>query len=230
MANAVNGKNLMLYWHRTDVSPAVDVPIACSTNCTFTVNVDQREVTSITSAWFREYKNDLATWDITADGLIILSGFSYLFFMQKQLDRSPIEINFVIDNGADGLVIINGITNIANFSFNGPVRDAATYSISLKGTGRYGITGTSIDPAGIIIRGGYVYNKEYTASGGETTITWADMIGKTCVYVSRGGIDVQAIITTGTPIDEQVKWNTLTGVLTFSRPLESGEFVRGLFN
>lgn len=230
MANVVNGKNLMLYWHRTDVSPAVDVPIACSTNCTFSVSVDQREVTSITSAWFREYKNDLADWEISAEGLIILNGFSYLFFMQKQLAREPIEINLVIDNGADGLVIINGITNIAGFSFNGPVRDAATYSISLKGTGPYGTTGTSINPDGIIIRGGYVYNKEYTAAGGETTITWSDMIGKTCVYVSRGGIDVQDIITTGTPIDEQVKWNSLTGVLTFSRPLESGEFVRGLFN
>jgi hypothetical protein len=150
--------------------------------------------------------------------------------MQKQLDRSPIEINLVIDNGVDGLVIINGITNISNFSFNGPVRDAATYNISLQGTGRYGITGTTISPAGIIIRGGYVYNKEYTAAGGETTITWVDMIGKDCVYVSRGGIDVQGIITTGTPIEEQVKWNSLTGVLTFARSLESTEFVRGLFN
>jgi predicted secreted protein len=230
MANAVNGKNLMLYWHRTDVSPAVDVPIACSTNCTFTVDVEQKEVTSITSAWFREYKNDLASWNITADGLIILNGFSYLFFMQKQLDRSPIEINLVIDNGVDGLVIINGVTNISNFSFNGPVRDAATYNISLQGTGPYGITGTSITPAGIIIRGGYVYNKEYTAAGGETTITWTDMIGKDCVYVSRGGIDVQRILTTGTPIEEQVKWNSVTGVLTFARALESTEFVRGLFN
>lgn len=230
MANAVNGKNLMLYWHRTDVFPAVDVPIACSTNCSFTVNVEQKEVTSYSSAWFRQYKNDVASWEITADGLIILSGFSYLFFMQKQLDRSPIEINLVIDNGVDGLVIINGIANIANFNFNGPVRDAGTYNITLQGSGPYGITGTSITPAGIIIRGGYVYNKEYTAAGGETTITWVDMIGKDCVYVSRGGIDVQGIITTGTPIEEQVKWNSVTGVLTFARALESTEFVRGLFN
>ena len=56
------------------------------------------------------------------------------------------------------------------------------------------------------------------------------MIGKDCVYVSRGGIDCQAIITSGTPVDEQVKWNSTTGVLTFSRALDSGEFVRGLFN
>lgn len=228
MANPVNGKNVMLYWHRT--SDNTDVPFACSSNCSFSVNVDQVEVTSTTSAWFRQYKNDIATWTVNCDGLVILSGFSYLFMLQKQLNREPIEINFVIDNGVDGLVIINGICNITNIGINAPYKDAATYNVSLQGSGAYGMTGTSIDPSGVIIRGGYVYNKEYTAAGGETTITWADMIGKSCIYVSRGGIDVQAIITTGTPIDEQVKWNTLTGVLTFSRPLESGEFVRGLFN
>lgn len=230
MANPVNGKNVMLYWHRTDVDPEVDVAFACSTNCSFSVNVDQVEVTSITSAWFRQYKNDIATWTVSCDGLVILNGFSYLFMLNKQLAREPIEINFVIDNGEDGLVIINGICNITSIGINAPYKDAATYNVSLQGTGAYGMTGTSIDPSGIIIRGGYVYNKEYTAAGGETTITWVDMIGKQCIYVSRGGIDVQAIITTGTPVDEEVKWNSITGVLTFSRPLESGEFVRGLFN
>ncbi len=34
----------MLYWHRTDVEPEVDVAFACSTNCTFDVSVDQKEV------------------------------------------------------------------------------------------------------------------------------------------------------------------------------------------
>ncbi len=33
----------MLYWHRTDVDPEVDVAFACSTNCTFNVSVDQKE-------------------------------------------------------------------------------------------------------------------------------------------------------------------------------------------
>jgi hypothetical protein len=49
------------------------------------------------------------------------------------------------------------------------------------------------------------------------------------LYVSRGGIDVQGIITSGTPVDEEVKFVSATGVLTFSRALGSGEFVRALF-
>jgi predicted secreted protein len=227
---AVNGKNVMLYWHRTDVDPEVDVAFACSTNCAFNVSVDQKEVTSQSSAWFREFKNDVASWSVTCDGLITLSGFSYLFMLDKQLTREPIEIKFVVDNGVDGLVIINGICNITSLAINAPMRDVATYNVSLQGSGAYNITGTQVDPSGVIIVGSNpVKTKGYTASGGETSITFADTVGYTCLYVSRGGVDVQGIITSGTPVDEEVKFVSATGVLTFSRALGSGEFVRALF-
>jgi len=225
---AVIGKNVMLYWHREEDN--TDVAFACSTNCSFDVSVDQKEVTSQTSAWFREYKNDIASWSITCDGLIILSGFSYLFMLQKQLDREPIEIKFVVDNGEDGLVIINGVCNITNININAGVRDVATYSVSLQGTGAYGTTGTSIDPSGVIIVGGNpIKSKGYTATGGETSITFTDTIGYSCLYVSRGGIDAQNILTTGTPTGDDVKFVSSTGVLTFGRVLEAGEYIRGLF-
>jgi predicted secreted protein len=227
---AVIGNNVMLYWHRTDVDPEVDVAFACSTSCTFDVSVDQKEVTSQTSAWFREYKNDVATWSVNCDGLITLTGFSYLFMLEKQLAREPIEIKFVVDNGVDGLVVIAGICNISSLAINAPQKDVATYNISLQGTGAYNTTGTSVDPEGIIIVGANpVKTKGYTASGGETSITFADTVGYTCLYVSRGGVDVQGIITSGTPVDEEVKFVSATGVLTFSRALGSGEFVRALF-
>jgi predicted secreted protein len=227
---AVIGKNVMLYWHRTDVDPEVDVAFACSTNCAFNVSVDQKEVTSQSSAWFREYKNDVATWNVTCDGLITLSGFSYLFMLDKQLTREPIEIKFVVDNGVDGLTIINGICNITSLSINAPYKDVATYNVSLQGSGAYNTTGTEVDPSGVIIVGANpVKTKGYTASGGETSITFADTIGYACLYVSRGGVDAQNILTTGVPTGDDVKFVTATGVLTFGRALAAGEYIRGLF-
>jgi predicted secreted protein len=227
---AVNGKNVMLYWHRTDVDPEVDVAFACSTNCAFNVSVDQKEVTSQTSAWFREYKNDVATWSVTCDGLITLTGFSYLFMLEKQLAREPIDIKFVVDNGVDGLTIINGICNISSLSINAPQKDVATYNISLQGTGAYNTTGTEVDPSGVIIVGSNpVKTKGYTAAGGETSITFADTIGYACLYVSRGGVDAQNILTTGVPTGDDVKFVSATGVLTFGRALAAGEYIRGLF-
>ena len=227
MADKVQGKNIMLY--KYDAETETDIPFACSTNATFSVNVDQKEVTSQSSAWYREYRNDIASWQVTCDGLVTLDNYGYLFLLEQQQARETILVKFVIDNGVDGLVIISGNCNLTSLSINGPYKDIATYSVTLQGTGAYGTSGTSISPSGVVIVGGSVYSKGYTAAGGETTITWSDMIGKTCLYVSRGGIDVQNIITSGSPIDEEVKWNATTGVLTFSRVLGSGEYVRALF-
>jgi predicted secreted protein len=226
MADKVIGKNIMLY--KYDAETETDIPFACSTNCSFNVTVDQKEVTSQSSAWYREYRNDIASWNITCDGLVTLDNYGYLFLLELQQSRESIIVKFVIDNGVDGLVIISGTCNMTSLTINGPYKDIATYSVSLQGSGAYGTSGTSITPSGTVIVGGSVYSKGYTAIGGETTITWSDMLGKTCLYVSRGGVDVQAIITSGTPVDEEVKWNSVTGVLTFSRVLEAGEFVRGL--
>ena len=227
---AVIGQNIMLYWHRTDVDPEVDVAFACSTNCTFNVSVDQKEVTSYSSAWFREYKNDVATWSVTCDGLITLTGFSYLFMLDKQLTRTPIEIKFVVDNGVDGLTIINGTCNISSLAINAPYKDVATYNVSLQGTGAYNTTGTEVNPEGVIIVGSNpVKTKGYTASGGETSITFADTIGYACLYVSRGGVDAQNILTSAAPTGDDVRFVSATGVLTFGRPLAAGEYIRGLF-
>jgi predicted secreted protein len=233
MADNVQGNNIMLYYHEpaSETYPeGRDIPFSCSTNCTFSVSVDQKEVTSQTSAWYREFKNDTATWSVTCDGLITLDGYGYLFLLQQQQDRTTILVKFVIDNGVDGLVVISGNCNLTSLQINAPYKDIATYSVSLQGTGAYGTTGTTINPSGtVIVAGGAVYTKGTIAAGGETTITYVDMIGKTCLYVSRGGIDVQEILVTGTPVDEQVKWVSATGILTFGRVLESGEFIRALF-
>ena len=225
--NNVAGKNIMLYYHNPITN--TDIPFACSTNCTFSVQVAQKEVTSQSSAWYREFKNDIAAWTISCDGLITLENYGYLYLLNLQQSRASIQVKFVIDNGSLGLVIISGTCNLTSLQINGPWKDIATYAVSLQGTGAYGTTGTSVTPGGtVIVAGGVVLDKQYTAAGGETTITWTDVIGKTCLYVSRGGIDVRDILTT-TPSGEQVQWNTTTGVLTFARALESDEFIRGLF-
>lgn len=234
MANAVIGKNIMLYYHEppSETYPTGrDIPFSCSTNCTFSVNVDQKEVTSQTSAWYKEFKNDIATWNVTCDGLITLDGYGYLFLLQQQQNRTTILVKFVVDNGVDGLVIISGNCNLTSLQLNAPYKDIGTYSVSLQGTGAYGTTGMIINPQGVIITSATpVYTKQYVASGGESTITWSDMVGRNCLYVSRGGIDVREILTSGIPTGDQVKWDSATGTLTFGRVLVATEFIRGLFN
>ena len=212
-------------------------PMGASTSCTFESSTEQVEVTSQTSAWFREFKNDVSSWTVSCDGFVALSGYSYLALMQKQLDRASIDVRFSIDNdNADasdtyGYSIVSGTANITSISLSAPVEGASTYSLSLQGTGAYAISGTQVINGGSTISTSSVTSYSYTAAGGETTVTFVAAIGSACVSVTRGGVEVRTINTSGVPTGEDVTYNTATGVITFAtaRALESDEFIRAIF-
>ena len=212
-------------------------PMGASTSCTFESSTEQVEVTSQTSAWFREFKNDVSSWTVSCDGFVALSGYSYLALMQKQLDRASIDVRFSIDNdNADasdtyGYSIVSGTANITSISLSAPVEGASTYSLSLQGTGAFAISGTQVINGGSTISTSSVNSYSYTAAGGETTVTFVGAIGSTCMSVTRGGVEVRIINTSGVPTGEDVTYNTATGVITFAtaRALESDEFIRAIF-
>jgi predicted secreted protein len=135
MAEKVIGKNIILY----KIVSGVDTPFACSTNCTFSVQVNQRDVTSQSSAWFKESKIDIAAWNVTCEGIITLIGYSYSDMLANQLSRTPISIKFTINNGTS-LVVLSGTAIITSLSINAPFKEIATYSIQLQGVGPYSIS------------------------------------------------------------------------------------------
>ena len=221
----------------TNTTITVGVPFGAATNCSFEVSVDQKEVTSQSSAWFKEYKNDVATWSINADGFVALENYSYLFLANLQLSRQPILIKFQVNNdngdgtGTLGYTVFTGLANLSSLSLSAGVEAASTYSVSLQGSGAYTIAGTQVTPTGVVVTGSNVVMFDYTATGGETTVTFAGAIGKTCVTVTRGGIEVRLIANSGVPTDENVSFNASTGVLTFAtaRALAADEFIRAIF-
>jgi predicted secreted protein len=235
MASVINGTNILLYQY--DPITLLGVPFAAATNCTFSTSVDQVEITTTNSNSYKEYLGSQINWNISADGFIALSDYSYLFLLQKLKSKEQIVVKFQINNdngdgsGTLGYSVVTGLVNIISLDMSGPVEGASTYSVSLQGTGAYTITGTQVSPSGVVVVGSNVLMFDYTAAGGETSITWTGAIGLGCVTVTRGGIEVRSISATGTPTGENVRFNTSTGVLTFAadRPLESDEFIRALF-
>ena len=219
----------------TTTNISVGIPFGAATNCSFEVSVDQVEVTSASSAWFKEYKNDVASWTVNADGFIALNDYSYLFLANLQLTRQPIVIKFQVDNdngsgsGALGYTVFTGTANLSSLSLSAGVEAASTYSVSLQGSGAYTLTGTQVTPGGIVIESSNVSMYQYIATGGETTVTFAGAISSTCLTVTRGGLEVRTILTSGVPTGENVTFNSSTGVLTFARALEADEFVRAIF-
>lgn len=131
---AILGTNVILYYY----DGATNIPFAASTNCSFEVSVDQANVTSATSAWFKEFKVDTASWTLSCDGLITLGDYDYKDMLDHQLSRTPITVKFAI--GTTTAYTIQGTANIQSVSLAGPLESVATYSISLQGTGAYTIS------------------------------------------------------------------------------------------
>lgn len=66
------------------------------------------------------------------------------------------------------------------------------------------------------------------ASSGSVVISFSQALNKSLLYASRGGIDVGEIITSGTPLLNQVKWDSATATLTVASdvPFVTGEYVK----
>jgi predicted secreted protein len=131
---AILGTNVILYYF----NGTSNIPFAASTNCSFEVSVDQTNVTSATSAWFKEFKPDTASWSLTCDGLITLNDWDYKDMLDTQLSRAAIVVRFAV--GTSTTYTIQGTANIESVSIAGPVEGVSTYSISLQGTGAYTIS------------------------------------------------------------------------------------------
>ena len=235
MPSVINGTNILLYQYNT--STGVGVPFAAATNCTFNTSVDQVEVTTTNSSSFKEYLGSQINWNISADGFIALADYSYLFLLNKLRLKEQIVVKFQIDNdngdgtGTLGYSVFTGLVNIVNLDMSGPVEGASTYSVTLQGTGAYSVSGTVVTPTGVVVTGTNVVMFDYTAAGGETTVTFTGAIGKTCVTVTRGGVEVRTIATSGVPTGENVTFNASTGTITFAtaRALAADEFIRAIF-
>jgi predicted secreted protein len=219
----------------TTTNISLGIPFGASTNCTFSTSVDQVEVTTTNSNSYKEYLGSQINWSISADGFIALSDYSYLFLLNKLQTKEQIIVKFEIDNdngdgsGTLGNSIFTGLANIVSLEMSGPVEGASTYSVSLQGTGAYTVTGTQVTPTGVVTESSNVTMQQYTAFGGETSITFVSEIGSTCLSVTRGGIEVRSIGISGAPTGDNVVFISSTGVLTFARALEADEFVRAIF-
>ena len=133
--------------------------------------------------------------------------------MNSQLNREIISLKFVIDNGTSGgLVIVSGLAWLQSFTIQGNNKDVSTYQVTYQGTGAYSLAGTTITPTGVVISGTTTQVLQYTAAGGETSITIPGGAGKTMIYGSRGGTSFETIVYSGTP-GTGVKWTIASGSL-----------------
>lgn len=222
MANPVLGNNVLMYI--TGIS--ADVLFACARSNSLESSMSLKEVTGYNSNKYREYKPDLNSMTMSVEGLMILKDYSYLLLWQLQDAQAQITVKFSVDNGADGFVVWTTYGYITSLKLDSPYSEVATYSCSLQMTGKP--TASGVSP----INTNPVNELEYTGTGGETSFILAGLVlANKLLYFSRGGMDQGAILTTGTPSNNDILFDSTLGKITLATtaPLGAGEFCRILY-
>ena len=200
MASVINGTNIVLYQY--NASTGLSVPFGAATNCSFEVSVDQVEVTSASSAWFKEFKNDVSEWSLTCDGLITIGDYDYKDLLDAQLNRTKVTVRFYI--GTTSVNQVYGFGYITSINLNAPTEQVATYSVSIQGYGPYSFNNPN--------NCGRYFVNITSAGGGTLTYNDCDTLQTIAIVLSAPGSFYQcAQIAGGLP---QISITSGTGTIT----------------
>jgi hypothetical protein len=224
---AIEGKNVLLRAKRGDEY----VPFVCATSVDFTYDTELIAKTTVNSAGFRQYAARLGEWGLTLSTVTHIvspnSDNAYTVFdtMTEQARKTGMDIELIFQDNDGNLKTITGHVLIPHTGISSPVEGFSEDEIEFKGSGAFEINTELITPT---VNNSQVYSKDYTAAGGETTITFSDLIGKEILNVQRDGIG-KDVIAVGTPNDKQVKFLTASGTFSFSTELGLDEWVLILY-
>jgi hypothetical protein len=76
---------------------------------------------------------------------------------------------------------------------------------------------------------GQLFRLEYTGIGGESGFTDTQLINKSILAVWKDGIEFSEIITSGLPVNKQVKYNSVDGSILFAITIEPTEEIAVLY-
>lgn len=158
----------------------------------------------------------------TIDGLVSLNESGKISLPELKLkQRSQVKFLFRYQLTArDGtLYTEESYFFITSSTVSGSYDGVATYSVEMRRTGSATIITTPT--ASVITTKDMRY--PYSGIGGETGFIDATLIGKYILGVWKDGIGNSAIITSGTPINKEVKYTTGTGQFEWAVPFEAGE-------
>lgn len=212
----IRGDNVILYVY----DGGLWKPVVCGRSCTLNTTADTIETSITGSGAWRTYEYTALTWTASLEGLIFLQKTNTLStpdLRAMQYGRIKILMRYQRTDESGNVYLEEGYALITNISDSGDTGSAATFSLELKGTGPLTIvfTPTPIDPTAKVKR------IEYTASGGESSFSNAALQSKDIVAVALDGIMRSKIITAGTPTDQEAKYTSASGTITFPMALDN---------
>lgn len=226
---AVEGQNVLIEF----IKESEYVPYACAVSIDFYRDKETIETSTVDSAGESEFEYGMGSWGATLNGVSHIvpngaTGITVFEMIQKQLNKDVADLRITFEDGEGNLKVLTGRALLPHIGISAGSEGFSEDDVELKGTGVLTIDTELIDP---VVNTSEVQKIEYTATGGEFTITDSALIGKAkseILHVHRDSIILE-VIDVGTPTDRQVKIIAGTGTLSFLSELNTDEFVLILY-
>lgn len=198
-------------------------PIACGTSATVTTTSDKLELAPYTSGKWRSFIPNRISGSISCQGLIkVVPGaglYSSFDILDYQYGQFFVLAKYVITDPQGNAKTYEVNCLVDDVTFNTQAGGTATYSFTLSMTSDPSFVQTPIDTGGDNVQAW-----DYTATGGETTISDAVLIGNEVIDVRRNGIGLEVIFS-GSPTGNQVLFTSGSGSLEFGFALGADEYI-----
>ncbi len=229
MNTAVEGKNVII----KILKLGTYVPYACAVSINYSRDRETIETSTVDSAGESEFEYGFGSWGVTINGVSHIvpyaaTGFTVFEMLEKMNNKAAVDVEISFEDGGGNLKTLTGRALVVHVGIDAGAEGFSEDDIELKGTGVVTINTDYVDPVVIETE---TMKIEYTAAGGETTITNAGLVGKTISQILHVHRDVNVLlpVTVGTPTDKQYKFITGTGTLEFASALGAGEDVLILY-
>ncbi len=199
---------------------------ACAKSCTLSVSTSMVETSTTGSGDYATYEPQKHGITGTLDGVVDAHADNMLTLAdlrQRQLSKQRLLMRFTRTDTDGNVYTDECYFFITNTTDNGPFGEMATFTVELQGTGALTQIFTPTSYLLSAVKRYPAVDDTTAASGGETSFTIALLIGKDVLAVHKDGIGNCAIITTGSPVDKQVLYESTTGTFTWYVEFEPGE-------
>ena len=217
------GKNYLLSAYQTDGY----YPPACLQEVRLIIRTELIPATHYNSPVWGAVQPRRSYWSISSSGVHILrdTGTTRVFALNlitDQVRQSGLDIRLIMQDEGGYTRTIEGHVYPESTEMGGVAGQLGKWVSELIGSGTLTLDGA------ITVNPGNVQVYEYTATGGETSISDALLVGRSIKWVDRDDSN-QKVITVGTPSVREVKYVSASGQFEFSSALNAGEYIKVLY-
>lgn len=214
----IKGKDIVVYTFLNGIWKM----FACARTASFNVSTSMVEISTSGAGDYAAFLPQKHSFTGSIDGLINLDDATLRLsdFRALQLSKTKLLMRFERTSLTSEVYSSEVYFYITNSSDSGSYADVATFSIELQGTGAITEIFTPLPTPTLVPK---MNRLEYTGVGGEVSFTNAILIGVDVVAINKDGIGNSKIILSGTPLNKEAKFDTVTGTITWAIPFEEFE-------